>query len=282
MEDFLDTLASSRGNCKAELLKKAFEYGELGIDLLIEVLKDPELIVRVEAYKILSSLHSNKATDALSQGILLNPGDNIYCVYESTIQYNDNWWYLLDSFNEILYDSDWESTKFISFHINRASAEQAADKFHLLEATVQHNICPFDIEDVGTNSDCFRENFNYIFEWCKLYSLPFQLSSENHNDFKSRISQYKYNTDRKVEKILDRYCRAFVYWQTEDYRTKYPAKKYPVKVQLELEYFVYEFLHDSKNYKLLAQLWLDAVGRFAFIQPMVAQETMYLKLKYNI
>ncbi|MGD1919226.1 MAG: hypothetical protein ACFCAD_10230 [Pleurocapsa sp.] len=225
---------------KAELLIETLQYNEAGIDLLIEILNDPELIVRAEAYTLLQSIQSNKAYDAISQGILLNPGDNIYCVYESVMEYNDNWWYIINSFYDILFNSNRECTSFVSFHINKKSAEKAADKFHKDEVSIKHNICSWDISDVGTNSSYFRKDFNYTYQWCKKYNIPVKLPNKNYSERES------------------------------------------IRLALSLEdCLAMEFLEDKK-YDLLAQLWLDALERFAFVQPMVVQETTYLKLSDNI
>ena len=201
---------------------------------------NPRNISREDTRRLSSTYWENSLNIfmAAEQGILLNPGDNIYCVYESVMQYNDNWWYVLDSFDEILFDYDWECTAFISFHINRTSAKKAAYEFHKREVSTQHDICFHNINDVGTNDDTFREDFEYIYDWCNRHNIPVRVPNKNSGEY-DRIN-------------LNR-------------------------LALSLEECIEESLLKEQKYDLLAQLWLDAVGSFAFVQPMVVQERTYLK-----
>ncbi|MDJ0593700.1 MAG: hypothetical protein QNJ72_27590 [Pleurocapsa sp. MO_226.B13] len=81
IEELLHNLAFSKCDRKAELLTQALQYESNGIDLLIDTLNDPELVVRAKAYRLLMSIESNQARNAIAQGILLNPENNIYCLY---------------------------------------------------------------------------------------------------------------------------------------------------------------------------------------------------------
>ena len=243
MEELLNAWQTSKVDQKIDLLLQVLQFGEAGIDFLISKLSDRELLVRAKTYQLLQNISSLKVQQAIAPGLLFNPGDNIYCVYESVMQYNDNWWYVINSFYDILFYSNWECTAFVSFHLDRESAEQAAYEFHKREVSTQHDICFHDINDVGTNDDTFRKDFEYIYDWCKAHNIPVRVPDKNSGEY----DPINYN-----------------------------------RLALSLEECVNESLMKDREYDLLAQLWLDAVGSLAFVQPMVVQETTYLKLEDNI
>ena len=72
MEELLKAIASSGAEQKASLLYKALEYGESGVDFLIENLNDPELKFKAKAYELLQNVESEKAQKAIAPGLLFN------------------------------------------------------------------------------------------------------------------------------------------------------------------------------------------------------------------
>ncbi|GAP93778.1 hypothetical protein [Leptolyngbya sp. NIES-2104] len=79
---------------KRELLPLALNYHEVGIDFLIDAVSDAELIVRAEACELLAKVNSGKAESAIDRGIPLVPGDRVYGVYQSSVSYGDDWYYI--------------------------------------------------------------------------------------------------------------------------------------------------------------------------------------------
>ncbi|MEM8718883.1 MAG: hypothetical protein AAGE84_06185 [Cyanobacteria bacterium P01_G01_bin.39] len=62
---------------------------EAEINLLITVLNNPKLEIRSLAYKLLQGIDSEKAKQAIYQGVKLKPGDKIYSVYRTGIGFDD-------------------------------------------------------------------------------------------------------------------------------------------------------------------------------------------------
>ena len=85
MQELRNAIANSSVTEQISLLPQAIEYGELGIDFLIECLEDTELEIRAKAYQLLQDVDLQKTKDAIAPGLLLNPGDKIYYFCESTI-----------------------------------------------------------------------------------------------------------------------------------------------------------------------------------------------------
>jgi hypothetical protein len=85
---------------KVILLSDILQYGESGIDFAIATLEDPELTVRVQAYQILKDIQSEKARQAVSKGVLFNPGDRVYIVYKSEVWFDDEKYHIFDSLDE--------------------------------------------------------------------------------------------------------------------------------------------------------------------------------------
>ncbi|MEN9564896.1 MAG: hypothetical protein RLZZ69_92, partial [Cyanobacteriota bacterium] len=78
------------------MLPQALDYGDLGIELLIDRLNDPELEIRAKAYELLQDVELEKAQKAIAPGLLLNPGDIIYSVYRSAMWFTDSSYLVFD------------------------------------------------------------------------------------------------------------------------------------------------------------------------------------------
>lgn len=124
---------------KMELLTDTLNYDAAGIDLLIDLLNDAELKVRVTAYELLALIDSEKATNAIVKGLRLNPGDQIYHVYESLVAYNCCWnaYEVITEFEGWLV-REYGTPRWVSTHFVRDKAEAEAAKLHRKRAYSLH------------------------------------------------------------------------------------------------------------------------------------------------
>ncbi len=90
IEELLKATANSSIEQQVSLLPQALEYGDSGINFLINRLSDAELEIRAKAYNLLQDVESEKARKAISPGLMLNPEDKVYSVYQSGILFNDD------------------------------------------------------------------------------------------------------------------------------------------------------------------------------------------------
>lgn len=131
---------------KLYLLSEFVEHGELGIDFLIACLSDKELEVRAKAYELLRSVELKKAKDAIASGLLLNPGDKIYSVYQAGIWFTDTVYLLFDGvdylkdlttqvYGENIYNDEdlMFRSKRIFWFVNREQAEHIAEISQILK-----------------------------------------------------------------------------------------------------------------------------------------------------
>jgi hypothetical protein len=262
---------------KVELLPQSLNYGETGIDLLVEAVHDAALIVRATACQLLLKINSPKAQQAIANGLLLSPGDHIYTVYESYLGYNDCWYYLADSVEKIChtYNGVNSLSEFyneyqhglVSQHLSQANAEIAAQVHHQWRALKEN------ISDIGRD-ESFRETFELI-EWCKTNNVLVRLPGESRSAFEQRINSfYNLQNDFKLGKE-----QQFIWqeWEKDDYEINDCWE-----IQRELECKVVEILKSSQQYELLGQLWLEAVGRLAFVHEEIVTEPTYIKVVENL
>ncbi|MEL7241170.1 MAG: hypothetical protein AAGM40_02320, partial [Cyanobacteria bacterium J06573_2] len=85
---------------RVDSLADAVRYGDAGVGLLINALEDSEIQVRAKAFEILKNQDSEKVQEIVDKGIPLKKGDKLYCVYASDIDYNDEFYNILDSFEK--------------------------------------------------------------------------------------------------------------------------------------------------------------------------------------
>lgn len=133
-------LADASPDQIVDLLPQSLNYGEAGIDVLVEAVHDAALIVRAKACQWLQRIDSPKAQQAIANGLRLNPGDRLYTVYESYFAYNDCWYYLTTSVDEICRAYDGASSLdevyngykhgLVSQHISKENAEAVAKTHH--------------------------------------------------------------------------------------------------------------------------------------------------------
>jgi hypothetical protein len=135
---------------KTELIVQAINYGMEGINLLDSMLVDNDIKVRVTAYESLSKISTNAAKNAIANGIPIYPGDLIYHVYESSIEFDDCSYHIITSF-----ETGWWNNcpKLRAAYLTKDKAEATAWKFH------KHaiKITPFNLSDFGGES--YYEDF---------------------------------------------------------------------------------------------------------------------------
>ncbi len=147
---------------KTYLLPEFLKYGESGIDFLIKCLEDSELEIRATAYKLLGDIESDKAQDAITPGLLINPGDKIYYIQESTMWFTDSDYFLLASEDSVRHldtqddykDRDYKIVRFdkevyvisyFPYYTNYRKAKLLATSLQN-ERILKHSVTEFDLE----------------------------------------------------------------------------------------------------------------------------------------
>jgi hypothetical protein len=185
---------------KTSTLANALQYGEAGIDLLVEAMHDETFIFRATAYKLLQSVKSIKARQAVNNGLLLKKGDKVYCVYQSAIFYQDETYYYICDYlpndkekveNEYYYDFYAEYPQLISRHLFQENAE--------IETKMLHQTIMLQINLSAVGVYIHNENFN-IYRWCQLnqFSLDDFPEYEELWEFNNRVLK-KLQNDKNVE-----------------------------------------------------------------------------------
>ncbi|MBE9115434.1 hypothetical protein IQ249_05920 [Lusitaniella coriacea LEGE 07157] len=273
------------GNCeqKIKMLPTALNYGEAGIDFLIEVLNDPTLRVRATAYNVLQDADIEQAKSEILQGFLLHQGDRIYSVYESYLFYND-WCYDLITYAEridYIYGFPVPFVPCLSRHIFRSSAEIAAKLHHDWRA-IQEDICSYFTQIGWDDSSDWRREFNII-EWCKNNNILIRLPQEEKANFKTRLMDAGYANDlsnctlnEEMEFLLQELMRFDEREEEKISHLNDDLEEIEWEIRHELETKTIRFLQVSQCYELLSQLWLDAIGQLTFIHEETIEEEIYI------
>ncbi|MUG98204.1 hypothetical protein F7734_40205 [Scytonema sp. UIC 10036] len=193
IEGLRKRFATLTGERRTIPLANALQYGEAGIDLLVEAMNDKTFIVRATAYKLLQSVTSIKARQAVNNGLLLKERDKVYCVYQSAIYYqNETYYYICDYLpndrekveSDYYYDFYAEYPQLISRHLFQENAE--------LEAKILHQTIMLEINLSAIGVVIHNENFN-IYRWCQLNQLSL-------DDFPEYEEPWKFN-NRVLKKL---------------------------------------------------------------------------------
>jgi hypothetical protein len=251
MEELLQAIANSSIEQQVSLLPQALEYGESGIDFLIDSLKDPELEVRAKAYELLQHNQSQKVQQAIAPGLLINPGDKIYYIQESTVFFTDESYILsaskdsvryLDTQDEYSYqdykivrfDQEVYVISYVPYYTNYQQAKLHATSIQK-ERILQRSVTMFDIEN----------DFNTIEQWCNLH----QISKE--------VGESQKEIPKEIQELLQKPkdLEAKVYWST-----------------------VEEYLKSIGNLDLLNQLWQDLVGSLVSVCEVNFARKTYLSI----
>ncbi|MEM7712607.1 MAG: hypothetical protein AAF349_03350 [Cyanobacteria bacterium P01_A01_bin.68] len=233
---------------RVDSLADAVKYDDAGVDLLIEALKDADIEVRAKAYELLKNQDSKKARKSIVNGIPLNIGDKVYCVYQSSLSYGDDWYYLDNEITDF-YEEDYPfykacigdkegysfyitdsqkdidldeyyDPKLIFIFFDESEAQKAAKSLHLKRL--------LEIEDVEFGMiDTEKEPID-LDAWCQ----------ENRADFTR-------NNGEEDWKFLDR---------------------------------IFRILLKDKNVEMLNKLWTDTVnGNLSFIHERIIDKNCYFK-----
>ena len=255
---------------------------EAEIDALLTALNDPKLEIRSLAYQLLQGVDSEKAQQAIYQGLRLNPGDNIYSVYQAGICYSDEilytLWDYVDYPEQLRYQIEenkryrTEQSQRIYCYTNKQQAELTAETLH--RHLIKETKISFEWRKENPNFDvkqwCINNNFPYKSEWDSwsdlyTYQIIFEIkdvicqNDKLSNNF--RRSRYIYHpkhidtwcNDNQIE-----YDRDLDNW--ENYRK------------------LIDYLHLPENIELLSKFWKDGIGHMAFVKEEVVQQTTYVKI----
>ena len=266
MEELLNAIASSGAEQKASLLYKALEYGESGVNLLIESLKDSELIVRAKAYELLQNIQSETAQKAIAPGLMLNPEDKVYSVYQSGISFNDDGYSFndhvayLDELDVLVYgeeyfyfheEEEFCKSKRLFCYLNQQEAEEKAEALH--KELIQK-------ENIGGLGFEWEQKDSSFEQWC----LDNQIDYDKNNwKSKSNVLDYLYLPEN-IE-LLSKFwkdgvgCFAFV-------QEEFIQQKVQLRIEEKLtqrtfeENIVAEFIarpkdHKQKSFKFLVRAW---------------------------
>ncbi|MBE9010964.1 hypothetical protein IQ250_12170 [Pseudanabaenaceae cyanobacterium LEGE 13415] len=251
---------------KMELLTDTLNYDAAGIDLLIDLLDDAELKVRVTAYELLVLINSEKATEAIAQGIRLNPGDRIYHVYESAIEYNDCWLELMTELDD--WRTEYNAPKQISSHFVRDEAEVAALKLHqeraysldLTSFGKQHIHREFSLEQWLVEHRIFdRQPEETVLEFSERLRQIFEATGHTNLIVKLWQNFQKENFD------IDRWFASLEF-----------SGRLPDETDWEFEARIVQALKVLNYDEPFGELWIEAAGRLAFVQEETVTEVRYV------
>ena len=217
---------------RVDSLADAVKYGDAGVDLLINALEDSEIQVRAKAFEILKDNNSEKVQEIVEKGIPLRKGDKLYCVYASDIDYNDEFYNILDSFEKAensCYAGECELIHKISCYVYKNQAKAVAKSLHqtILSCTKLSEFCRrynLQINEHEMNhlktlfdyTDEYMYELNYhnglatisgLNDFCIFNDIPLEsrVGQEQSWDFKDRILKHLKETrnDDKLSLFLD-------------------------------------------------------------------------------
>jgi hypothetical protein len=256
-------LAAASPDLKVDLLPQSQNYGDAGIDLLIEYAADSALIVRAKAGQLLQNLPSPKARSAIANGLLINPSDIVFEVYESELVYNDSN-YFIPSYEEC--ETYGYEMRLVSQHVSESSAEKSARLHHQWRSIQEKECIYFPI--------VIRGNFDIV-DWCQHHRVLIRLPRESQSDFVAKLDAAGYSTDltnrlaEENQAIYQEFSREDID-ETDEWLWGVLATR------------AIALLQASQQYELLAQLWLDAAGQLAFVRQTTITAPTYIKITENL
>ena len=109
-----------------------------------------------------------------------------------------------------------------------------------------------------------RNNFNII-NWVKNHNISIRLPYESNSQFEQRLianlNSYKVNDNVYSDVEIDKY-------------------DWDIRNQIEVE--TVNYLKENHQYELLGQLWLDAVGKLAFVYEKSIEKETSFKAQDNL
>ncbi|GJD23960.1 hypothetical protein RIVM261_089160 [Rivularia sp. IAM M-261] len=259
IEGLRQYLASLDEQVRLDAVANASEYDDEGIDILVKALKDTSLQVRVNAYKVLKEL--NKAESEIAKGIRLNVGDNIYCVYRSSLSYGDDFYYLEDSTHQdyITYQDEEEC-------FYKPQLDDGDGYAHYITALKEKKKSYWD--------------YGGLPEWTSLHifkgrakeaakNLHIQRLLEIDDEYGMIYNQPFYNKDQ-----LSQWCNnnglCIVNLDEDEYDNEFQIR-------------IFKFLQQSGDINLLEKFWKFTVkGRLAFVYKRKINRKCYFRVMDNI
>ena len=259
---------------------------EAEIEALLTALNDPKLEIRNLAYQLLQGIDSEKAQQDIYQGLKLNPGDEIYSVYQAGIWFTDTVYLLFDSVDYLgdlraqvygteSYEEDQVcNSKRIFCYVNREQAKKKAEVIHqdfIQKAGV--GIGGFEWQKENLDFDakqfCLDNNLCYQSEWDNLenYQKVWKIEQLIRESWGKALldkldrSKYIYHPS-----FINTWCRdnCITYDNNLDNWDNYRN--------------LLNYLRLPENIELLSKFWKDGVGSFAFVKEEIVQQTAYVKI----
>ncbi len=252
---------------KIRCIQSIAKFDRADIDRLIEYSHDDNLIVRYHAYCRLNSdnldprILSERDWELLPRGILLNPGDIVWSVYQSGLTYNDSDYTIWDFSNdngENIYREEidvscydlWNKEvahKFISTHIDRSSAQAASDRA---------------IKEI-----IVRDEYPYSGD----YHLALQVEEISQQDIYNLVKQYNIS-DLPHPQDLQIVKRDW--WEDEDrdelrWRAEDSLRNYA--------WAILEKLTIEEHYEVIDKIYTNLFGRLACVCRETVREITYFK-----
>jgi hypothetical protein len=257
-------------------LEDALQYGAESLPLHLEALYHDAIAVRVKAYAQLQSIaggeerspsqlkqwlqtlqdiiEPDEVQTALERGIPLFSGDVIYSVYVSAIDYDDQYYSLLDSMGAVLThdfqygDFSAGSLPLIAVSLFPHRAQQIADDFH--QTILERTSYP---EFVQKHSVLLKEN---------PYRSPHYVEG---SDYYLIFSDYYRNFDQPI--------RDWCIEHSVDMEFEYESDYF------EQQAWVMDYLTEAKDYQRLSKFCeFVGIGKFAFVdENIVLPEVEYFK-----
>jgi hypothetical protein len=259
---------------KIKYIESIVNFDRVSIDRLIEYSHDDNLIVRYHAYCKLNSANldpqilSERDWELLPRGVLLNPGDIVWSVYQSGMTYDDERFAICDytdysgeriygrQINDGSYDL-WNRgvlCKLISIHVDRASAEADADDVIKIILSEEDELSLRNY-DTKLDTRIYRQD---IYDWVKIYNIPDLPQPPNPETFQwVDVVAEKYNEWRS-----DEYYRKF-----HNYRDQLLVYTNEILEKLTLE----------DHYEAIDRIYANVVGRLAYVSKETVRETTYFK-----
>jgi hypothetical protein len=252
---------------KIKQIESISKFELFSIVYLCECLNDNFLEIRYSAYQKLRSANldlkilSPRQIELINLGVLLNPEDAVWSVYQSGLSYDDSDYTICDFSNDsgeniygegidINFYDLWNKEvahKFISTHIDLSSAQAAADK--TIKKIIARDEYPYN---GGYDLDLQVEEISQqdIYNLAKQYHIPNLPQPKNSRPIKG---------DRRYDEDRDKSS-----WMYESQLCRYATD-------------ILEILSVDEHYELIDKIYGNLFGRLAYIRKEIVRETTYLK-----
>jgi hypothetical protein len=252
---------------KIKYIESISQLELFSIVYLCECLTDNSLEVRYSAYQklLLANLDlkisSARQIELINLGVLLNPGDIVWSVYQSGLSYDDNFYTIHDFPNDTgkniygepievsVYDlwNNGIAHELISTHVDRESAEVVVNK--TIKAIISKAEYPFS-GYYGLRLQVEEILQQDIYDLAKQYNIPDVPHPEN-----SRPIKRDWWNDKKRDESS---------WMDEDRLRNYAMN-------------ILEKLTVEEHYELIDKIYSNLFGRLAYICKETVRETTYFK-----